>query len=353
MIPNILFLDDEKDIVFTFERTFRRYFNITTATSAAEALDIIKKSPPFAAIISDYNMPKMNGMQFLAEVKNISPNSVRIMLTGHADFDTVMDAVNENNIYKFLLKPVPTEVLKEQIDEAVEFYRLRTFERETNQLKAGFLSIVSHNYKTPLTAILTSTYLLNKYYLDQDAKNFDSTIRKIQESIKSMSDLIEKISSLNSLETSYKGQSQNVNIIDLLKEYIQEYEYYEKNGHIFINKFENDTINQNIDSTLFSIIIKNVIDNAIKFSPPRTQIVVQTTMTKGGKIEIIIQDYGSGIPSDIKEQIFSPFVKSSQVFNNESIGLGLSIAKKALDLLKGNIEIESEINIGTKVKIVI
>jgi response regulator RpfG family c-di-GMP phosphodiesterase len=126
----ILLVDDDENILFGYQRNLRTKFNVSISTSAAEALGLISKTNDFAVVISDFNMPGMKGVEFLSKVKELSPDTVRILLTGYADVKTSMDAVNEGNIFRLLTKPCPQEMLLQTIYQAIHQYNLVISERE-------------------------------------------------------------------------------------------------------------------------------------------------------------------------------------------------------------------------------
>ncbi len=133
MNKRILFVDDEVNVLYAYKRNLRRYFDVSTASNAIEAIEIIKKEAPFASIISDFRMPEMDGIEFLHKVKEISPDTVRIMLTGFADLQIVIDAINEGNIFRFLTKPIQTDKLISSLNDALELHRIVTAEKELNR----------------------------------------------------------------------------------------------------------------------------------------------------------------------------------------------------------------------------
>ena len=129
MKDKILLVDDDALILSGLKRQLRKHFDIETALSGEEAMDKIKNNGPFAVIVSDYQMPGMNGIEFLCRVKEANPDSVRMMLTGSADMATAIKAVNEGSIYKFHPKPCPAETLGSAIEDGISEFRKTT----TNQ----------------------------------------------------------------------------------------------------------------------------------------------------------------------------------------------------------------------------
>jgi len=125
----ILCVDDEVNILLSLQRQLRKQFHMESALGPEQALAVIERDGPYAVVVSDLQMPGMNGLQLLAKVRELSPETVRIMLTGQADLDTAIAAVNQGNIFRFLTKPCSAEQLAGTIDAALEQHRLLTAER--------------------------------------------------------------------------------------------------------------------------------------------------------------------------------------------------------------------------------
>ena len=150
MTEKVLFVDDEPNILMAFRRQLRTKFDIEIANSGREALDLLSNGL-FSVIVSDLRMPVMDGIHFLTQAKAISPDSVRILLTGHADLSTAIDAINQGHIFRFQTKPCTMEVLVDSINAAIKQYRLVTSEREllektlskTVQLMTDMLSLAN------------------------------------------------------------------------------------------------------------------------------------------------------------------------------------------------------------------
>lgn len=130
MPQKILFVDDEQGILDSIKRQLRNKFVVETALGPKEGLAAIANSGPYAVIVSDLRMPEMDGIQFLARASAAAPDSVRIMLTGNADLNNAIQAVNEGNIFRFLTKPCETETLVRLLHKGIEQNRLVTAEKE-------------------------------------------------------------------------------------------------------------------------------------------------------------------------------------------------------------------------------
>ena len=132
-IEKILFVDDEPNILQSIQRQLRNRFTLQTAGSGDEALRILKEEGPFSVIVSDMRMPGMNGVDLLSRVKDSYPETVRLMLTGNADQETAMEAVNDGQIFRFLTKPCPQATFITSIALALRQHRLIIAEKELLQ----------------------------------------------------------------------------------------------------------------------------------------------------------------------------------------------------------------------------
>jgi len=138
-VEKILIVDDEKNLLAGLERQLRGIFNIVTAESGLLGLRALEENGPFAVIVSDMRMPEMNGIQFLVKAGELYPDTVRMMLTGNADLETAMHAVNEGNIFRFLVKPCQKTTMKWALADGIKQYRLVLAERDLleNTLKGS------------------------------------------------------------------------------------------------------------------------------------------------------------------------------------------------------------------------
>ncbi|HTW61061.1 MAG TPA: response regulator [Terracidiphilus sp.] len=126
----ILFVDDEPAILDGYQRLLRQMFHVGTALGGEKALSLIQTNGPFAVVVSDMRMPGMNGAEFLAQVREKAPHTVRMLLTGHADLNVAIEAVNQGKIFQFLSKPCEKDVLVGAIRSALEQYRVDARDRE-------------------------------------------------------------------------------------------------------------------------------------------------------------------------------------------------------------------------------
>ena len=144
MTKKILFVDDDPNILQGFVRQLRKQYAVDSALCGDEGLNAIRERGPFAVVVSDMQMPVMDGVQFLTQVRQLSPDTVRLMLTGNADQHTAVEAVNEGHIFRFLNKPCSAERVAQALDAALEQHRLITAERDLlTKTLSGSVSVLT------------------------------------------------------------------------------------------------------------------------------------------------------------------------------------------------------------------
>jgi FixJ family two-component response regulator len=132
-LPRVLLVDDDPRVLEALERSLRSRFAVVTVASGAAALDTLKRDASFAVIVSDLRMPSMNGVTLLSRTRELAPDAMRVLLTGHADLDVAMEAVKEGRVYQILRKPCHPTVLTSTLTGAVEQYREVAAQRELLQ----------------------------------------------------------------------------------------------------------------------------------------------------------------------------------------------------------------------------
>jgi len=163
----ILFVDDEENVLQSMRRQLRKRFDLRTALSGEEALTLLKEEGPFAVIVSDMRMPGMDGVQLLARVKDLYPDTVRIMLTGNADQETAIEAVNNGQIFRFLTKPCSTAVLVPALALAQRQYRLVTAEKELlEKTLRGAVTVLSELLSQAKPTVFSAGLRIKEYALE-------------------------------------------------------------------------------------------------------------------------------------------------------------------------------------------
>jgi len=130
MTERILCVDDDPNILQAYQRALRKRFQIEPALGGEEGLSAVNHRGPYAVVVADMRMPGMNGVELLAKIKQLAPDTVRMMLTGNVDQQTAMEAVNEGYVFRFMTKPCPPEAFAKALEAGLVQYRLITAERD-------------------------------------------------------------------------------------------------------------------------------------------------------------------------------------------------------------------------------
>jgi len=177
----ILYVDDEVDNLTSFSAILRRHYQVTTAQSGEEALELLKKQP-FQLVVSDQRMPKMTGVELFEKIKALYPDSIRIILTGYSEVKSIIDAINKGQVYYYITKPWNVAELKVIIDNAVETYTLKQDNRVLNDEKSELLLQTANLEKEQVMAqfeILKSQ--INPHFLFNSMNIITSLIPKSPE----------------------------------------------------------------------------------------------------------------------------------------------------------------------------
>ena len=137
MTNRVLFVDDEQNVLDGIRRALRKDVDLEIAVGGEEGLRILREAGPFAVVVSDMRMPNMSGPQFLAKVRELSPDTVRMVLSGQAEMESTIAAVNDGHIYRFMTKPCEPEQLLAAVEAGLRQYRLITGERELLEKTLG------------------------------------------------------------------------------------------------------------------------------------------------------------------------------------------------------------------------
>jgi len=247
-----------------------------------------------------------------------------------------------------------TTILKEALqrleESQQELSEALDKERQLNEIKSRFVSMASHEFRTPLSAVLSSASLLAKYTTTEEQEKRTRHIERIKGSVKHLNDLLEDFLSLGKLDEGKIGakpvefnlQDKVCNVIDdmrgILKEGQQLTCHHTGSTAVFTDK------------NLVRNILINLISNAVKFSDPGKNISVFSKVEDGTAL-ISVKDEGIGILEEDQQHLFTSFFRGKNALNIQGTGLGLHIIKRYVDLLHGDIQLKSEFNKGTEITV--
>jgi PAS domain S-box-containing protein len=234
------------------------------------------------------------------------------------------------------------EQTKDELDNSLKR------EREVNSMKSRFISIASHEFRTPLSTVLSSLSLVDKYSTLQDEEKRLKHIGRIKSSVRNLTDILNDFLSLNKLEEGKVMLNiESFNLNDLIENLMQELQGITKTGQKIILSFtKGDSYLVNLDKKLIRNIIINLVSNAIKFSHENTNITISFNLSKS-EVMLSVADQGIGIPETDQKHLFERFFRSSNAGEIQGTGLGLSIVAHYVNLLRGTITFKSKENKGT------
>lgn len=248
-----------------------------------------------------------------------------------------------------------TLVLKEALDKLEhsqkELQQSYEKEKELGDIKSRFVSMASHEFRTPLSTILSSAELIGQYTRTEDQEKRSRHVLKIKDSVRHLNEILEDFLSIGKLnEGRISRDDIQFNLKDLLYSVKEEVAPVKKQGQqIIIDYFGDAEITS--DKKLLRNILINLLSNAIKYSGEHKKIWL-SARCNNGSVCLDVKDEGIGISAEDQERLFSTFFRGRNASNIQGTGLGLHIVKRYVDLLEGEIQLTSKLEEGTKVEVV-
>jgi PAS domain S-box-containing protein len=346
----------EKHVAYRSE-----YAEKPSSRSMAHGKDIcgVKKNGvefPVEVNLSYYTQKKDSYV--LAFITDISgrKESERKLVTQKEQLEKVTSDVKKLNIELENKVGERTLILQEALQELersqMELSDALSKEKELNEIKSRFVSMASHEFRTPLSTVLSSAALLARYTLTEEQDKREKHIRRIKESVKHLNDLLEDFLNLGKLEEGRVfTQVVKFNMKEQVKDVIDEIRGMLKTGQDMVLDFSGDEYFIT-DNRLLKNILLNLLSNAIKFSDEGKLIYINI-QNPGNKVILQVKDQGIGISREDMQHLFSTFYRGRNAVNIQGTGLGLHIVKRYVNLLKGDITLTSELNEGTTINIVL
>jgi len=224
-------------------------------------------------------------------------------------------------------------------------------ERELNELKTRFVSIASHEFRTPLTTIMNSVSLLSKHIGNEDTteKQYDH-INRVKKSVHNLTNILNDFLSLDKLDGgNVESHSSELNLTRFFREMIDSLEVITKKGQRIIDEYKG-VESVIVDKQALTNIFNNLISNAIKYSRENTTIKL-SIIVEDEVLSVTVKDEGMGILKNDQDKIFERFFRTKEAFNTQGTGLGLNIVKKYVEVANGVIDFESRYRRGTTFKV--
>ena len=220
-------------------------------------------------------------------------------------------------------------------------------ERELNELKSRFVTTASHEFRTPLAAILSSVSLIDRYEKTEDVDKRRKHIQRIKSMVGNLTDILNDFLSLGKLEEGVvRNTPESFELIAFLAAVADEMKALLKAGQQVVFVSDIESLPVLLDPFLLRNVVINLLSNAIKYSPEGKEIRL-TAAVHGNEVEIHIKDNGIGIPDDDREHIFERFYRARNATNIQGTGLGLDITKRYVELMGGRICLTGALGVGT------
>ena len=375
----LLVVDDEVNILHSLYDLFRLDYKVYTARSGLEAMRILEENDVHV-VMTDQRMPEMTGTEFLAQVKRLYPDVIRLVFTGYADVRAVVDAINEGNVYRYITKPWEPEELKTIIAQAMEQHALlmerkrlveeleQTNERlratnenlkranqelkELDRLKSVFIDIASHELRTPVFVISGFARLLAR-----QQKQPSKELRSILESSDRLGQIVLNMAKLMEAEEwRHVLVRHPVAVRELVDKAVSEVLPFVEMRHQHLEvKVPDDLPQLEVEAPLIIDAIVNLLMNAVKFTPDEGRITVEASQD-GEFASVSVADTGIGIPPEELPYIFTKFFGTFDTshhssgeyeFGRRGIGLGLSVVRKFVEMHGGKVSVSSEPGVGS------
>ncbi|WPV00668.1 PAS domain-containing sensor histidine kinase [Mucilaginibacter sp. cycad4] len=241
------------------------------------------------------------------------------------------------------LKHSVTELLqaKEEVSQSLEK------EKELGQMKSRFVSMASHEFRTPLSSIQLSAILVEKYAQEFSSPNISKHIAKIKTSVGNLTGILNDFLSLEKLEAGkVEPLFTEFNLVKFGEEITEEMQLVAKQNQNIIYQHTGTTSVFKLDSALLKNCIINLISNAIKYSGENTFIEFNTEVARN-QLVVVVKDNGIGIPESDQKHLFEAFFRAHNTGNIPGTGLGLNIVARYVGLINGTVQFESKVNYGT------
>jgi len=369
---NILYIDDEEANLKSFKMAFKRDFVIYTAISAEKAFEILKEVKEIPLIISDQKMPEMTGIEFFSKIITVHPETIRILLTGYTETLDLINAINEGNVYRYIVKPWNASELKQTIAGAIAHYQLKKknielieklkntnikLEEAFQELKATQDKLIA-NEKMSILGKLTADLVhemnnqMGGFSLLEHIEISPKDKSTLELILKSKEHMLSLLKEINSFSRNEKPEyiKELFSVEDIIQTAVNIAKLNSKIKFLTItieNKIERKIIvSKNKLIQVLINLIKNSADAMDDVNDQKNEIII-STKEKDNSLIVQISDNGVGMNSETVNQIWKPFFTTKANEKESGTGIGLEISKRIIEGHNGTIECKSELNKGS------
>jgi signal transduction histidine kinase len=373
-VPKILVIEDEDQVRQSYDDMFSFFgYEVESVPNGREGMSRITKKD-YDIVVTDLNMPEMNGIEVLKYIKKKKPYIEVIVITGYATLENAIEAMKVG-AYDYFAKPIDIEHVRivlskcvQKIQSRKENEELRSLTqslKELNELKDKFITITNHELRTPVTVLKGYIELIDYFLEDNRNENINEAIEIVTETMRELVGIVEQMHDISSFDYGKK----RLVTVDVEIEKILELIYKEMKVLFEKRKIKFDL---NLDSSGMIVCgddkqlkrsLRELLQNALKFTPEGGHVELEYSINKKNKkLYIKVKDDGIGIPGDKLDLVFEPFYEVQNVINHMTsktefmgggIGLGLTLAKEVFESHEGELLLESEENRGSTFTVVL
>ena len=373
-VTNILVIEDEDQVRQSYEDMFSFFgYEVESVPNGREGMSRITKKD-YDIVVTDLNMPEMNGIEVLKYIKKKKPYIEVIVITGYATLENAIEAMKVG-AYDYFAKPIDIEHVRiviskcvQQIQSRKENEELRSLTqrlKELNELKDKFITITNHELRTPVTVLKGYIELIDYFLEDNRNENINDAIEIVNETMRELVGIVEQMHDISSFDYGKK----RIVTVDVEIEKILELIYkemkvlFEKRKIKFDLNLDRSGLVVSGDDKQLKRSLRELLQNALKFTPEGGHVELEYSINKKNKkLYIKVKDNGIGIPGNKLDLIFEPFYEVQNVINHMTsktefmgggIGLGLTLAKEVFESHEGELLLESEENRGSTFTVVL
>ena len=348
----ILIVDDDAALASNLQHILEAEGYSATAVHDGQAALALSREKAFDLALVDIKLPDIPGLKLSQKLTKLSPGTDCIISTGYASLETAVEAIRQRHIVAYETKPLNMDHLLALITQVVERKQIEkkmVEYEELDRLKDSLLSTVSHELRTPLAIIKGYSTMLLEY--DRRLRSADKRgyLESIDKAADRLTELVDHLLDLSRLEAGLlRLDKQPSHISTLMEETVAEAELRAPNRQTVL-KSTNGLPMVNIDVMRIRQVLDNLIDNAVKYSGEKTEVVLETQQT-GAELHISVTDQGVGIPAADLERVFDRMYRIEQRLTPGigGAGLGLAICKGLVEAHGGRIWVESELGKGSR-----
>ncbi|MEO0338914.1 MAG: response regulator [Bacteroidota bacterium] len=369
MPTRILAVDDELHFERLFLQRFRRKiksgeYEFIFATSGSEALSILQNDPNIQMVLTDINMPEMDGLTLLGRIKELRPLLKTVIISAYSDMSNIRKAMNLG-AFDFVTKPIDfpdldITILKTLREVGLIEKGLKAEELEINnqqlqqvdQLRTRFFTNISHEFRTPLTVINGMAEQIE----ENPERWLLKGIKMIRRNGEGLLDLVNQILDLRKLQAGKLSLNfQRADVVSFANYLLEAFRYWaEAQDVALVLETSEPTIEMDFDAEKIQRILQNLISNALKFTDAGGKISLKILAAEPN-VRFIVKDTGKGIAAEDLDTIFDRFFQSQDseqdTIEKEGTGIGLALVNELVKVWDGRIEVESKLGEGSTFKV--